>query len=296
MNRKGLGLPATSLVIFLSSCSLLPILDTSSAEQDEAETIVESGEVDVISFEVGDCLLDLDLTPEEQELFDAGKESEVSEGYGVPCSSTHTYEVYHVETNGIQSASQLSQAGSIADDICYANFETFAGISFDNTFLSLSSTYPTEESFAAGSQRITCLIHLDDRSMVTGSLKGKGPSYVREVAHGFRAGECLNGLDDSSLLDAAPQQVPCEDSHVWEVYFVGSLDDFLQPPVDLQAEEMCSVAFSEFIGVGWGSSPYTFSWYQPDEETYLFGDRKVACLVHTEDNTPVSGSLKGSGQ
>lgn len=293
MSGKRLVLLTVVPALLLPSCALLPILDSGSAERDETGTIVDIGVVNVFSFQVGDCLLDLEVTAETQELFDAGSEAEIIQGGGVPCSSTHTYEVYHVEPNGIQSAVQLNDVTSIADDICYENFEAFAGISYESTSLDFLVLFPTEESFATGDAEITCLIHLENLAMTTGSLQGKGPSFLLEVANDFRAEECLSGLDGDSLLGAAPQQVSCENPHLWEVYYVGYLDDDLEPPLDFVAEEMCLAAYTEFIGLEWENSRYTFSWHQPSEESYRFGDRKVACVAHTEDNTPVSGSLKG---
>jgi hypothetical protein len=296
MNRSGLGLLAVAPALVLSGCAFLPLLDSGGAERDEAGAIVEIGAVDVFSFQVGDCLLSLETTSESQESVDASGTVQVTQGDGVPCSSTHIYEVYHVEADGITSAFEVSQADSIADDICFNNFASFAGISFESTSLGFTSVFPTAESFATGDTEVTCLIYAEDLAMVTGSLKGRGPSFVLEVASNFRAGECLNGLDGDSLLDAAAIPVACQDSHLWEVYYVGSLDDGLEPPLDLIAEETCLTEYREFIGVAWENSFYTVSWYQPSEETYRFGDRKLACLVHTEDVTPVSGSLKGIRQ
>lgn len=293
MNHRRLGLSALSLALLLSSCSLLPLLASSDAERDESGTIVDVGAIDAFSFQVGDCLMNIETTTESQEDFDSGGEYQVTQGVGVPCSSTHIYEVYHVEPNGIQSAFELNQAGLIAEEICYDNFESFAAISFESTSLSFTSLFPSDESFAAGDREITCLIYADGLAMVTGSLEGKGPSFVLEVATFFRVGECLNGLEGSSALDSAPMSVPCEESHLWEVYYLGSLEDGLLPPFDTAAEQMCLEEYLDFIGIEWENSLYTFSWYQPNEETYRFDDRKVACLVHTEEITPVSGSLKG---
>jgi hypothetical protein len=296
VNHRRLGLSGLSLALLLSSCSLLPLLGSSGAERDESGTIVDVGAIDAFSFQLGDCLMNLETTTESQEDFGAGGEYEVTEGFGVPCSSTHIYEVYHVEPNGIQSASELSQADLIAEEICYDNFESFAAISFESTSLGFTSLFPTNESFAVGDREITCLIYADGLAMVTGSLEGKGPNFVLEVASYFRAGECLNGLEGDSLTGSAPIPVACQDPHLWEVYYTGSLDDDLEPPLDVIAQELCIAEYSEFIGVAWEMSSYTFSWFQPNEETYRFGDRKVACLVHSEEITPVSGSLKGIRQ
>ena len=296
MNQRWIGCSALSLALLLSSCSLLPLLGSSGAERDESGTIVDVGAIDAFSFQVGDCLMNLENTTGSQEALGSGAEFEVTEGFGVPCSSTHIYEVYYVEPNGIQSAFELSQADLIAEEICYDNFESFAAISFESTSLSFTSLFPSNESFAVGDREVTCLIYADGLAMVTGSLEGKGPSFVLEVASYFRVGECLNGLEGSSALGSAPLPVSCEESHLWEVYYIGSLEDGLLPPFDTAAEEVCLDQYPDFIGIEWNDSVYTYSWYQPNEETYRFGDRKVACLVHNEEITPLSGSLKGIRQ
>ena len=63
-----------------------------------------------------------------------------------------------------------------ADVVCYAAFEDFVGIAYDDSVLYYSTLYPSDESWGGGDREILCSISKYDENekivKVTGSLKG----------------------------------------------------------------------------------------------------------------------------
>lgn len=270
--------------LVLSGCVLLHLTEPAGADRDESGAIVEEGRVDVFSIRVGDCLTGLKTTRGGQG---------VTEGEGIPCSEPHKYEVFYHEEHAV---SGLLGAEAVADQMCSDAFESFLG--FPPNFTSLNFTWliPTPESFESGDRAISCLVHRFDQALVTGSLEGKGSDYWVESASYFRLGECVNGLDESEDSTLVSGVVHCDEPHVWEVFHVGFLPDEIEPPIDEASQDICLDAFEPFVGRPFERSVFDFSWYQPFEETFPLGDRRVACLIHTVDLAPVAGSLEGSNR
>jgi hypothetical protein len=128
--------------------------------RNESGEIVESGELGVFSLEVGDCLNGLDWTQET-----------VSSGLGVPCSEQHNYEVFYETFYEGMTLSEIQRASSEA---CEANFESYVGSPYEASSLYFTALTPTQESYEAGDREVTCLLHNEAETLVTGTWRNSG--------------------------------------------------------------------------------------------------------------------------
>jgi hypothetical protein len=121
--------------------------------------IVESGELGVFSFVVGDCITGL------------GAAGEVESATGVPCTDPHEFEVYS-ETFLTDSSETLpTDIEAKADEYCYGQFSSFVGLDYESSKLDFTYIYPTEESWAGGDKEITCMITAENQATISESLK-----------------------------------------------------------------------------------------------------------------------------
>jgi hypothetical protein len=125
-------------------------------------------EADPFSIRVGDCIAD--------EL----AEGEVLRIPVVDCADPHVAEAYHSEDLPDGEYPGLEKVKQEAVKACLAQFEPFAGISYDTSErLDFAWYYPTEGSWSTGDREILCLlVQIDpatgDRVETTGTLKDFG--------------------------------------------------------------------------------------------------------------------------
>jgi hypothetical protein len=113
----------------------------------------------------------------------------------------------------------------------------------------------------------------------------------------LNVGDCLPeelSGDSISTVDV----VPCEQEHYQEVFHTEDLDHASFPgseTVDTEAEELCSAAFEDFVGVPYNDSELYLNYLTPTEGSWELGDREVVCLIYDpEGNT--TGSLENAGR
>lgn len=64
-----------------------------------------------------------------------------------------------------------------------------------------------------------------------------------------------------------------------------------------QANTACDAPFTEYVGLTWDESIYDYSFYYPTEETWndpVLNDREILCLIKADDDSDITGSVKGS--
>ncbi|WP_369370273.1 septum formation family protein [Promicromonospora sp. Populi] len=131
--------------------------------------ITASAEADAFEILTGDCidLVALDGYGDSGE----GEEFEVESVPVVPCAEEHTGEVYAelvMDTDTYPGDEGMSQT---FDDWCYAEFEKFVGLSFEESVYSYTGFYPTQETWEQLNDRtLQCIISSEEP--VTGSLEG----------------------------------------------------------------------------------------------------------------------------
>jgi hypothetical protein len=269
-----------SLTLVLAGCSLFSPAEVDLTDRDEAGEIVGEGTLGVFSFEVGDCLNELDIEPAE--------EAEVVDASGVPCDDPHVYEVYYEESLEGLSLQEIKDA---QPQICEDEFEEFVGMSYWDTSLEITYLFPTEESFSQGDKSIQCLVSTGDLSMVAGSLRGMGESYQLVASKWGEVGECLDVVYDSSGNPVEERYVSCDEPHIFELFFVGTASSEPLDDIRIEITDFCLEEWDRYKAPGVNSDDYFISPMAPTDETYVDGDREVACLVHTESYDPIVGSL-----
>ncbi|GLK18342.1 septum formation family protein [Herbiconiux flava] len=146
------GLSLTGCTALFPS-SAPPATDSSTGEE------IEQTDTDVFALSVGQCLNDTDGT-------------EVSEVPLVDCADEHDFEVYSdFELTGDEFPG-TDEINTQADAQCLSDFESFVGISYDDSTLGYTYFTPTEGSWTDGDDRlVSCLIG-DPNGKVSGTLKG----------------------------------------------------------------------------------------------------------------------------
>ncbi|PRX92558.1 septum formation family protein [Allonocardiopsis opalescens] len=159
LRRIALGVAAFAAVAALSGCAGLGgVTGAPEPERGDDGAIAESGDADVFSIAVGDCMNDTTGT-------------EVTEVPVVPCEEPHDNEVYAsimMEDGDYPGDEAVSTQ---ADEGCTAEFETFIGVPYAESEIYLSTLTPTEQSWASGDREILCLAY-DPAGQTTGTLEG----------------------------------------------------------------------------------------------------------------------------
>lgn len=167
--RRGAGRAAATTAIAaaalgLSGCGLLlpgggSGLDEALQELEQLETPNGTVEEDVFDIAVGDCFPG-----------DTGT-GEIVTVETVACSEPHASEAYAAEDMADGSYPGEPEIQTFADDFCRTEFESFIGISFDQSTLQLTYLHPTQESWTMGDREILCIVY-DPSGDLTGSLQG----------------------------------------------------------------------------------------------------------------------------
>ncbi len=140
------------------------------ADRDESGNIVSAGELSVFSMRAGDCFND------SQEVIDAGGDAvEAQDLAALPCTEPHDNEVYAVFDLSLERFPGAEALSDMASDQCLERFESFVGMSFEESILGIYPIYPTEESWSQSSDReIVCAVYHVELEKLTGSMKGSG--------------------------------------------------------------------------------------------------------------------------
>ena len=114
----------------------------------------------------------------------------------------------------------------------------------------------------------------------------------------LRLGDCVD--DDVEGDVEVVRVVPCEQSHVAEVFHVFdiALDDFPgQASVNSAADDTCLAQFAGYVGAAYGTSEFGVGYIAPTEGTWnQLDDREVLCTLFRVDGAPKAGSARGSGR
>lgn len=155
------AIAAAASMVALSGCSVIDSFTPKPAETRDSESgeIVDGGNTDIFTLQVGDCLND-ESTSEE-----------ISDVPTVNCSEPHQYEVYGSLTLDGDEWPGDDTVGQEADAGCLAQFESFAGIAYENSMLDYNYYVPTEGGWNQLDDReVLCVIF--DAEPTTGSLAG----------------------------------------------------------------------------------------------------------------------------
>lgn len=133
------------------------------AKRDDSGRIVDGGDLDVFTMQIGDCFQDI-----------GDDAAEVANVSAVPCSQTHDNEVFYIfalsgdKWPGQESVEQTASEG------CLPAFETYVGAAYEESHLDYSWLTPTQRSWQEKDDReIVCVLFDGNFDRLTGSMKGK---------------------------------------------------------------------------------------------------------------------------
>jgi hypothetical protein len=128
-------------------------------------------------------------------------------------------------------------------------------------------------------------------STPSGSTSGTPSSQLGALA----TGQCLGNLDAGATPSLT--EVDCSEAHYWEVAAIlPATGDAYPGEAALRqiAEAGCGTAFSDYVGVDPGQSPFGVTFIAPNQTHWTDpGNRRVACLVGSGAGGLV-GSLAGT--
>ena len=113
----------------------------------------------------------------------------------------------------------------------------------------------------------------------------------------LQVGDCINiepSDDGESTVTVA-----CAQAHDQEVYYSFEMPDgdFPGPFVMGDAvQDECTAAFTEYVGVAWEESQYTFTFDAPTGQTWEQGERTITCLLEDNSGLQLTGSARGTAR
>jgi Septum formation len=108
-------------------------------------------------------------------------------------------------------------------------------------------------------------------------------------------GDCV--IDETQGEISETTKVPCSTPHLSEVYHLFDLPAGAFPEAEALStavEQGCLAAFEPYVGLDYESSEYVFSWLEPTPESWANGDREVVCMLATQDDSKITGSLRNA--
>jgi hypothetical protein len=128
-----------------------------------------------------------------------------------------------------------------------------------------------------------------DRSP-TGEISGAGNLGVWDL----RIGDCFD-LKTSAAEFTDVTARPCSETHQYELYWIGSMDEGAYPSDDaFEAffDDHCISTFDRYVGEAWEESPLDIYWTVPNLIGWTAGNRSVQCAVYDPREPALTYSLK----
>ena len=125
-----------------------------------AAIVVSACGGDVFTLDVGTC-------------FDDTDETQVSSVPEVDCTEPHDNEVFAVfDYSGSDTFPGSTAMNDAAQELCIEEFESYVGLSYEESALEVFPITPTEGSWDGGDREIICALYNLDLSKLTGSMEG----------------------------------------------------------------------------------------------------------------------------
>jgi len=92
----------------------------------------------------------------------------------VPCADEHVYEVFFVGNMPDGAFPGDTAVLTFANDNCVPAFEAYVGVPFEQSIWYASPVGPNENSWSEGDRHVTCQLHNQTETPVTGSARDSG--------------------------------------------------------------------------------------------------------------------------
>lgn len=127
-----------------------------NARRDESGQITTGGNMTAADLRIGDCF---DLQDETQDLIDNVDAK--------PCSEPHIYQMFFVGDLPAGDYPGQDTMDEFAFDNCLPAFETYVGVSYQESVLKIFYLTPSEDSWSAGDHSVQCAAHLPNKEPVS---------------------------------------------------------------------------------------------------------------------------------
>jgi len=139
----------------------------SEATRDDSGVIVEEGDLNVFSFQLGDCFSNDAIIGSA-----AGDGTEVGSVAAVPCDESHDAEVFYLfDVDG----GDFPGDDAIQEQVgkgCLGKFDSFVGRAYEESDLEVGALWPTELTWSDGDREIVCYVRSLDGEALEGSMEG----------------------------------------------------------------------------------------------------------------------------
>ena len=114
-------------------------------------------------------------------------------------------------------------------------------------------------------------------------------------------GDCFNEETDAETVSTV-DIVDCGTPHSWEAIASIQMTEDAYPGDDAtqsEADTACNDPFTAYVGLGYDDSIYDYSFYYPTQETWddpVLQDREILCLGKADDDSQITGSIKGANK
>jgi hypothetical protein len=128
----------------------------------------------------------------------------------------------------------------------------------------------------------------------TGEVTDAGDMSVFDL----QVGDCFDIGTEATEVDTV-RAIPCEEPHVYEMFWNGDYPSDEQPTEDEYAgwlEDQCLPAFEDYVGIPYADSLYYASNLSPTKESWDDGDRAFSCYLHNQSETAMTGSAAGAAR
>jgi Septum formation len=114
-------------------------------------------------------------------------------------------------------------------------------------------------------------------------------------------GDCFNEETDAETVSTV-DIVECSVPHSWEAFASIKMTEDSYPGDDAtqsEADTACNEPFTTYVGVGYEESIYDYSFYYPTQDTWddpVLQDREILCLGKADDDSLITGTIKGANK
>lgn len=148
---------------------------------------------------------------------------------------------------------------------------------------------------------IVGLIFLGSQVSTVLDAAGSPPPGGTVNVFDLRVGDCLDqpaASADGTVVDLIRRD--CAEAHALEVIAIVQVPGGPTYPgadaVSASADAQCRTAFTSYVGTTPEASIYDGVWYAVTEEGWQGGDRAIDCLAIADDESPMTGSVRGANR
>jgi len=134
-----------------------------------------------------------------------------------------------------------------------------------------------------------------------GGTDGDTTQGTEDDVFSLVVGDCFNEETDAETISTV-DIVGCDVPHKWEAFASVQMTEAEYPGDDAtqsEADTACNDPFTAYVGLAYDASIYDYSFYYPTQETWddpVLQDREILCLGFADDESQITGTIKGANK